>query len=225
MLQRVSVMIGLFALAPLTRIWDRPWPVRLVFALAVVTLLAATTYDLLPRWFRRRSVLLVGVLGVSIVAALVPAALSEPEAAVGQLPEAAGRATFTTPRPGQSFALVERKGGEYTDGFVATGTCTVPPEYSAVIGYRATDGSGYWLLSDGILGDCASDGVTRRWTAGRVDPSWGAPGVRRAAALVVIVMRRDLALRAQVDKQKGEPLRLPRPAASVTVFTTRVALR
>jgi hypothetical protein len=48
-LRRVSVVVGLLALAPLTRIWERDWWIRVLFVMVAVTLLAATTYDLLPR--------------------------------------------------------------------------------------------------------------------------------------------------------------------------------
>jgi hypothetical protein len=74
-LQRVSVVIGLLAIVPLTRIWDRSWWIRILFVMIAVTLFAATTYDLLPRWSRRRPFALGVLLILALAVALAPEVL------------------------------------------------------------------------------------------------------------------------------------------------------
>lgn len=158
-LQRLSVAVGLLAVAPLTRIWHRPWWLRVLFVVIAVALIAATTYDLLPRWSRRWSVAAGVILVLGVIAAWAPGTRS---VAPAPLPDTAGRATIALPRSGQLHNLTVREAGGYTDGFLAEGTCEVPRGYRAVIVSRADDNSGYWLLSDGILGDCVDDNVSHR---------------------------------------------------------------
>ncbi|MFI5956349.1 hypothetical protein [Cryptosporangium sp. NPDC051539] len=215
----MSVVIGLLALPSLTRFWAWPWEVRLPFVLAVVALLAATTFDLLPRWFRRRTVVVAGVLAVSVLVAVLPAALRR------EAPPTAGRATITSPRPGWSGELTIRSSGD-TAGFVATGTCTVPKGYDALIGFLADDGSGYWLASDRVLRECAGDNARHRWTAPRVDPSAGhETGAKHPATLVVAILRHDLTVGALSASDHVQVSTFPALAASVDVFVTRVERR
>jgi len=124
------------------------------------------------------------------------------------------RATIASPRNGQPQRLIVREAGGYTDGFTASGTCQVPPGYRAVIVSRADTGPGYWLLSDGILNDCMDDSATHQWTAVRVDPSW--PGMENEwpVTIGVIIVRKEVAERAQVQKTAGEPINLPQPSAT-----------
>lgn len=218
-LQRVSVVIGLLALAPLTRIWDRAWWIRVLFVMVAVTLLAATTYDLLPRWIRRRPVILGAFLVLAIGAALAPEIHTRKESPA---PDTAGQATIASPRNGQRQDLIVREASGFTDGFVASGTCKVPRGYRALMVSLADSGTGYWLLSDGIIGDCADDGATHQWTAERVDPTWAGMPPNKPVTLGVIIVRKDVAEHAQNETSKGEPIPLPQPAASVLIYASRI---
>lgn len=218
-LQRVSVVIGLLAIVPLTRIWDRSWWIRVLFVVIAVALLAATTYDLLPRWSRRRPFALGVLLLLALAAALAPEVLGGKDRPA---PDTAGRATITSPRKGESIDLTVREAGGSTNGFVASGTCEVPRGYRALIVSRAISGTGYWLHSDEILSECVDDGAPHQWTARRVDPSWGGMDPDQRITLGVIILRKELAEQAQIDKANGDPLKLPDPAASVEIFVSRV---
>jgi hypothetical protein len=218
-LQRVSVVIGILALAPLTRIWVRPWWIRVPFVMISVMLFAATTYDLLPRWSRRRPVAVGALMILAIAAALPPKLYSVKDQPP---PDTAGRATIASPRDGQAQTLTVREASGYTDGFIASGTCEVPRGYRAVLVSRADSGAGYWLLSDGIIGDCVDDGAAHQWTASRVDPTWAGMEANKPITIGVIVLQKNLADQAQIDKAKGEPLALPQPAATVLVLASRV---
>ena len=218
-IERVSVVIGLVAIAPLTRIWDRFWWIRVLFAMIAMALLVAATYDLLPRWSRRWPV------GVGVFAILVTAAAIVPE--VGNkkdrpAADTAGQATIASPRNGQPQRLTVREAGGYTDGFTASGTCQVPPGYRAVIVSRADTGPGYWLLSDGILHDCIDDSATHQWTAARVDPSWPGMKLEWPVTIGVIIVRKEVAERAQVQKTAGEPINLPQPSATALTIISRI---
>jgi hypothetical protein len=217
-LQRVSVVVGLLALAPLTRIWERDWWIRVLFVMVAVTLLAATTYDLLPRWSRRRPVILGVLLILATAAALAPEVAGKERPP----PETAGRASIASPRNGQQQDLAVRESGGYTDGFVASGTCVVPRGYRALIVSLADSRTGYWLLSDGILGQCVDDGASHEWTAERVDPSWAGMKPNKPVTLAVIIVLKAIAEKAQLDTAKGEPIPLPQPAASVLIYVSRV---
>jgi hypothetical protein len=219
-LQRLSVAVGLLAIAPLTRIWDRPWWLRVLFVMIAVTLIAATTYDLLPRWSRRWQVAAGVLLTLAVVAAWAPGTRSAKPAPPP--PDTAGRATIASPRSGQLQELAVREAGGSTDGFVASGTCLVPRGYRAVIVSLADNRSGYWLLSDGILSDCIDDNVLHQWTAARVDPSYAGMRANNPVTIGVIVLRKELAEQAQLQKVYGEPLSLPQSAASTLIRVSRV---
>ena len=219
MIERVSVTLGLLVLVPITRIWDKPWWMRALFAICAGALLAATTFDLLPRWSRRWPVALAFFVIPAVAAALGPAVLSgKPRPA----PNTAGSATIDSPRNDQFIGLTVREASGFTDGFIASGQCVVPRGYRAVIVSLADDGSGYWLLSEGIIPDCVDDGVAHQWTATKVDPSWSGMSPRRPVTIGVIVLRKDLAEQAQIQKVQGEPLKLPQPAASALIYVSRV---
>jgi hypothetical protein len=181
----------------------------------VVTLLVATTYDLLPRWSRRRPVALGALLLIIVIAAALA-----PE--VHRRPDTAGRATIASPRDGQSHVLTVREAGGYTDGFIASGTCEVPRGYRAVIVSRADSGTGYWLLSDGILSDCVDDGASHQWTARRVDPTWSGLAPNKPVTIGIIILRREHAEQAQAQVVYGDPIDLPQPAAAAHIFVSRV---
>lgn len=218
-LERVSVAVGLLVLVPITHIWDRAWWVRTLFVISAGALLAATTFDLLPRWSRRWPIVLGFFATLAGAAALGPDVLRGMDHPVA---DTAGWATIVSPRNGQVIALTVREASGYTDGFTASGRCAVPPGYRAVIGSLADDGSGYWLLSDGILPDCLDDGAAHPWTATKVDPTWSGMPPNRPVTLGVIILRKDLAEHAQVQKLKGDPIKLPQPAASAHIHVSRV---
>lgn len=219
-LQRLSVAIGLIAIAPLTHIWQRPGWLRVLFVVIAVALIAATTYDLLPRWSRRWPVAGGSVLALVIIAAWAPGTHADKRP---PLPETDGSATIASPPSGQLQALTVREAGGYTDGFVASGTCVTPPGYRAVLVSRADRGPGYWLLSDGIISDCVDDDIAHQWTAKNVDPSWSGMEDNKPITIGVIVLRKDLAEWAQLQKVNNEPLNLPQPAASTSILVTRAA--
>jgi hypothetical protein len=219
LLQRVSVVLGLLAIAPLARIWEKPWWLRVLFALIAAGLLAATTYDLLPRWSRRRPLAVGVLLALAVAVALVPDVRWR-QARIA--PETAGRATIESPRNGQHQALLVREAGGHTDGFTATGTCQVPPGYHAVIVSRAANGKGYWLLSEEILDECVADDSSRRWTARRVDPSWSGMEADEPVTLAVVILRNDLFTKAKSQQVTGDPLKLPSPATTTRIQVTRV---
>lgn len=218
-IERLSVVVGLLALVPLTRIWDRSWWLRLIFVVFAVALIAATTYDLLPRWSRRWPVTAGVLLTVVIVGTWAPGTRHDKPK---PLPETAGRATIASPRNGEFHALTVREDGGTTDGFAARGTCVVPKGYRAMIVSRADQGPGYWLLSDEILGDCLDDGVAHSWTAERVDPSWSGMGANNPVTIGVTIVRKDLAERARSQTFTHEPLDLPPPAASTVIRLSRI---
>ena len=219
LLQRVSVVLGLLAIAPLARIWERPWWVRVLFALIAVTLLAATTYDLLPRSSRRRHVAVGVLLSLAVVVALAPEVRGGGR---GTPPETAGRATIGSPRNGEHLALRVREASGVTDGFTASGTCQVPPGYRAVIVSRARNGRGYWLLSEEILDECTDDDAAHRWTARNVDPTWSGMAPGEPVTLAVIVARKDLVDHAKALQPTGDPMPFPPPAATARIVVTRV---
>jgi hypothetical protein len=45
---------------------------------------------------------------------------------------------------------------------------------------------------------------------------------RKPVTIGVIVLRKDLAEQAQIQKVKGEPITLPKPAASALVYVSRI---
>jgi hypothetical protein len=218
-IERISVVIGLIAIAPLTRIWDRFWWIRVLFVLIVMAVLVAATYDLLPRWSRRWPVG-VGVLATLVTAAAVLPALGDEQPRPA--PDTAGRATIASPRNGEPQSLIVREAGGYTDGFTASGTCMVPRGYRAVIVSRANRGPGYWLLSDGILNDCVDDSATHQWTAARVDPSWPGMELELPITIGVVIVRKEVADQAQIQKAAGEPLNLPQPSATALTIVSRI---
>jgi hypothetical protein len=219
MIERVSVTLGLLVLVPITRIWDKPWWMRALFAICAGALLAATTFDLLPRRTRRWPVALAFFVIPAVAAALGPAVFSGKHRPA---PNTAGSATIVSPQNDQFIGLTVREASGYTDGFMASGRCTVPHGYRAVIVSLADDGSGYWLLSDGIIADCVDDGVAHQWTATKVDPSWSGMAPRRPVTIGVTVLRKDLAEQAQIQKVEGEPLKLPQPTASALIYVSRI---
>jgi hypothetical protein len=137
----------------------------------------------------------------------------------------AGHATITSPRTAQKIELTTREQEGVTDGFTATGTCSVPLGYRALIISVANDNSGYWLLSDGVLSDCDDDGADHRWTAKRVDPTWAGMPPDHPVTIGVAIVKKDVAEQARVQSRNGDPAKLPRPAATTLIQVSRTAPR
>jgi hypothetical protein len=192
-------------------------PLVVVDAPQVLTAAAETPREnaSTPRWGRRRA------LTLGFLVTLAAAALLTPGTHSGTDGIGAGAATFTLPLNGTHLTLAVRETGGYTDGFTASGTCKVPEGYRAMIVSRADDGRGYWILSDGVR-ECVDDDVLHHWAANGVDPSWSGMPPDMAVTIGIVIVRQEVADRANEMKASGKPVSLPEPATSVVILITRV---